>query len=94
MITISTIGQAACLIGEVAGDLDHDDPGNPEIDLTLLDDRRFTSCGVAADGRAWLGIGHHPGPGIAAAVVLFLPCHVRVVEPYPEPLTDNTGCDV
>jgi hypothetical protein len=71
-ITISTLQQAANLIGGDAGTLTHDGE-QQEIDIALLDDRRFTSCGITADGRSWIGVGHHPGPGIAPAVVVFLP---------------------
>ena len=94
MLTIETTLQASTLIGAVAGDIEHDDPLKPDIDLSLLDDRRVTSCGIMPDGRRWLGIGHHPGPGIAPAIVVFLPCRVHVVEEEREPLTDLTGCDV
>ena len=78
-ITITTIEQASTLIGCVAGDMEHTDALKPDMDLSLLDDRRFTACGVSADGRPYIGIGHHSGPGMASALVFFLPFTVDVI---------------
>lgn len=59
--TIDSLEKAAASIGRP---VHHDDLGG----LCY-----FTSAGVHSNGRAWIGIGHHPGECVAPAIVFFLP---------------------